>query len=111
MTNVDFARLIIAALPVQTTANPPADQLALMILLEGHGMTVGDIARALGLPQACASDLVARALMVERVERTRHRFDHRVYQISLAPRGHRELRRARRYRDVTDTNTTTEVTS
>jgi hypothetical protein len=69
------ARLIMDETTAGNGRQPcPADELALMILLEGHityGLPLGDIVLCFAMPQASVSDLVTRAEKTNRVVRVK----------------------------------------
>lgn len=98
MSRAALAALIFEYLP-RNRKTYPADQLALLLLLEDAGVPqpLHVIRDAFGVPTATASDLVSRAVRAGRVERVRARRDGRLRLVQITPRGKRELYSSRRY--------------
>lgn len=75
---------------------PPADQLALVLVLEERGpQTITELMALLGLAVATTSDLIGRAEASGRVQRHVDPADHRVHRVGLTARGMRERKRSR----------------
>jgi DNA-binding MarR family transcriptional regulator len=91
------ARLIIDHLPSTGPQAIPANQFALILLLEGmeKGMTIGEIRDVLGLGQSTTSALVDATEKAGYVARWRNWADGRVVRVSLTPKGQRVRMRAR----------------
>lgn len=95
-THVTLARLILFECPV-TNATVPADQLALLVLLDHGPLTIREVAASLGVAQSTASNLVSRAVAAGLVERERETL---IQQGDTQPRRFTFLRLSQRGIDV-----------
>ena len=111
VSDADLARAIIQALPLQRSDLVRADHLALTLLLSSvhaapadgslpsdaapAGLTVSEIARALGLHTRTVTELVNRLVRSGYVLRAAHPKDARRVLVRLTSKGLRERARSR----------------
>lgn len=98
-----LAQAIVGALPLAPPKPPwPADQLALVLVLEDRGaLSIGELVEALGKSQSVTSVLVDRAEAAGHVQRFRAQFDHRITLVGLTPAAIQERKKAPASRTTT----------
>jgi hypothetical protein len=94
--NHQLARMMLGETP-RGLHSIPVNQLALMMIVEAHPLTISEIMVALGLARATASELVHRAARARRVRifsskqtKPGDKQTHKYTFVELAPRGQKE---------------------